>query len=80
MAPYWEHATMSCAEESPHVRALDRRLMRDRVALNADVFYPALPAQSHVDSYLVKPVDPAHLSRLLAEARQREGPKQSLTG
>lgn len=44
MAPYWEHATMSCAEVSPHVRALDRRLMRDRVALNAAVFYPALLA------------------------------------
>lgn len=44
MAPYWEHATMSCAEVSAHVRALDRRLMRDRVALNAAVFYPALLA------------------------------------
>lgn len=44
MAPYWEHATMSCAEVSRHVRALDRRLMRDRIALNAAVFYPALIA------------------------------------
>ena len=35
---------MSCAEVSPHVRALDRRLMRNRVALNAAVFYPALLA------------------------------------
>lgn len=42
MAPYWEHATMSCAEVGNHVRALDRRLMRDRIALNAVLFYPAL--------------------------------------
>jgi radical SAM superfamily enzyme YgiQ (UPF0313 family) len=44
MSPYWEHATMSCADVSRHVRALDRRLMRDRIALNAAVFYPALLA------------------------------------
>jgi hypothetical protein len=44
MSPYWQHATMSCADVSRHVRALDRRLMRDRVALNAAVFYPALLA------------------------------------
>jgi anaerobic magnesium-protoporphyrin IX monomethyl ester cyclase len=44
MAPYWEHDTMSCAEVGNHVRALDRRLMRDRVALNAALFYAALPA------------------------------------
>jgi anaerobic magnesium-protoporphyrin IX monomethyl ester cyclase len=44
MAPYWEHATMSCTEVGRHVRALDRRLMRDRVALNAAIFYPSLLA------------------------------------
>ena len=27
MAPYWRHATMSCAEVGDHVRRLDRRLM-----------------------------------------------------
>ena len=44
MAPYWEHATMSCAEVGRHVRELDRRLMRDRIALNAALFYPSLLA------------------------------------
>lgn len=44
IAPYWEHATMSCAEVGRHVRELDRRLMRDRIALNAALFYPSLLA------------------------------------
>ena len=44
MAPYWEHGTMSCAEVGNHVRALDRRLMRDRVALNAALFYSSMLA------------------------------------
>jgi anaerobic magnesium-protoporphyrin IX monomethyl ester cyclase len=44
MAPYWEHATMSCADVGRHVRALDRRLMHDRIALNAALFYPSLLA------------------------------------
>jgi radical SAM superfamily enzyme YgiQ (UPF0313 family) len=39
MAPYWRHATMSCAEVGNHVRQLDRRLMANRVALNAALFY-----------------------------------------
>jgi anaerobic magnesium-protoporphyrin IX monomethyl ester cyclase len=42
MAPYWEHTTMSCAEVGNHVRALDRRLLRDRIALNAALFFPSL--------------------------------------
>ncbi|MEA2602088.1 MAG: anaerobic magnesium-protoporphyrin monomethyl ester cyclase [Acidobacteriota bacterium] len=42
MAPYWEHDTMSCAEVGNHVRALDRRLMQDRIALNAALFYSSL--------------------------------------
>jgi anaerobic magnesium-protoporphyrin IX monomethyl ester cyclase len=42
MAPYWEHDTMSCAEVGNHVRALDRRLMQDRIALNAALFYASL--------------------------------------
>jgi hypothetical protein len=44
MAPYWEHDTMSCAEVGNHVRGLDRRLMQDRVALNAALFYSSMPA------------------------------------
>jgi radical SAM superfamily enzyme YgiQ (UPF0313 family) len=44
MAPYWEHDTMSCAEVGNHVRALDRRLMADRVSLNAALFYAHMPA------------------------------------
>jgi hypothetical protein len=35
---------MSCAEVGNHVRALDRRLMRDRIALNAALFYSSLPS------------------------------------
>jgi hypothetical protein len=42
MAPYWQHDTMSCAEASRHVRALQSRLIRDRVSLDATLFYPAL--------------------------------------
>lgn len=44
MAPYWEHSTMSCAEVGRHVRALDQRLMRGRIALSAALFYPSLLA------------------------------------
>jgi hypothetical protein len=39
MAPYWRHRTMSCADVGNHVRALDRRLMANRVSLNAAIFY-----------------------------------------
>jgi radical SAM superfamily enzyme YgiQ (UPF0313 family) len=42
MAPYWRHRTMSCADVGNHVRALDRRLMRQRVALNAPLFFQGL--------------------------------------
>jgi anaerobic magnesium-protoporphyrin IX monomethyl ester cyclase len=49
MAPYWRHRTMSCAEVGNHVRALDRRIMRNRVSLNAALFYQGMlhydPAQ-----------------------------------
>ncbi len=44
MAPYWEHDTMSCAEVGNHVRALDRRLMKNGITLNAALFYNARPA------------------------------------
>jgi hypothetical protein len=39
MAPYWRHRTMSCADVGNHVRRLDQRLMANRVALNAALFY-----------------------------------------
>jgi radical SAM superfamily enzyme YgiQ (UPF0313 family) len=39
MAPYWRHPTMSCADVGNHVRSLDYRLMRNRVSLNAALFY-----------------------------------------
>ena len=42
MAPYWEHATMSCVDVGNYVRALDQRLMANRVALNAVLFYPGM--------------------------------------
>ena len=42
MAPYWRHDTMSCAEAGENVRKLDQRLMRNRVALNAVLFYAGM--------------------------------------
>ncbi len=39
MAPYWRHRTMSCDEVGNHVRSLDQRIMRNRVALNGALFY-----------------------------------------
>ena len=42
VAPYWAHATMSCTEVGDQVRDLGRRLMAERVSLNAAVFYPGL--------------------------------------
>ena len=39
VAPYWAHATMSCAEAAGQVRALHARLMAERVSLNAALFY-----------------------------------------
>lgn len=42
MALYWKHDTMSCAEVSNHARALDKRIMRNRVALSATLFYPGM--------------------------------------
>jgi len=44
MAPYWQHATMSCSEVGNHVRALDKKLMRNKVALNAILFYGGMLA------------------------------------
>jgi radical SAM superfamily enzyme YgiQ (UPF0313 family) len=49
MSPYWKHETMSCAEVGNHVREMDRRLMSNRVSLNATLFYAGMlnydPAQ-----------------------------------
>jgi MoaA/NifB/PqqE/SkfB family radical SAM enzyme len=44
MAPYWRHRTMSCADVGNHVRELDRRIMRNRVSLNATLFYQGMIA------------------------------------
>jgi anaerobic magnesium-protoporphyrin IX monomethyl ester cyclase len=42
VAPYWQHATMSCADVGNHVRALHERLMRNGVSLNAALFYSGI--------------------------------------
>lgn len=44
MAPYWRHETMSCAQVGNHIRAMNRRLMAGRVALNAVLFYAGMLA------------------------------------
>jgi radical SAM superfamily enzyme YgiQ (UPF0313 family) len=41
-SPYWRHRTMSCAEVGNHVRALHRRLMENRVSLQAGLFFQGL--------------------------------------
>ena len=42
VAPYWRHSTMSAKEVGAHVRDLHRRLMGNRVALNAAMFYSGM--------------------------------------
>ncbi|PWF46122.1 radical SAM protein [Massilia glaciei] len=42
VAPYWEHDTMSSATVGNHVRALNERLMQNRIALNAPMFYSGM--------------------------------------
>ena len=42
VAPYWEHASMSSADVGNHVRQLNRRLMDNRIALNAPMFYSGI--------------------------------------
>lgn len=42
VAPYWQHASMSSGEVGNHVRALNLRLMQNRVALNAPMFYSGM--------------------------------------
>jgi radical SAM superfamily enzyme YgiQ (UPF0313 family) len=42
-APYWRHASMSCAEVGHHWRSLHRRLAAERVALDSSLFYGGMP-------------------------------------
>lgn len=42
VAPYWEHRTMSSRDVGNHVRRLHRRIMREKVSLNAPLFYAGL--------------------------------------
>lgn len=39
VAPYWEHNTMSSIDVGNHVRQLNQRLMENKIALNAPLFY-----------------------------------------
>jgi anaerobic magnesium-protoporphyrin IX monomethyl ester cyclase len=38
-APYWRHATMSCADVPEHLRALNAAMIEERVALEGGLFY-----------------------------------------
>lgn len=42
MAPYWRHRTMDCRQATDHIRRLNRRLMQNKVTLNAVLFYSGL--------------------------------------
>jgi len=42
MAPYWQHDSMNCLEATDHIRTINRRLMNDRISLNAVLFYSGL--------------------------------------
>jgi anaerobic magnesium-protoporphyrin IX monomethyl ester cyclase len=44
VAPYWEHDTMSSIDVGNHVRQLNQRLMENRIALNAPLFYSGMLA------------------------------------
>jgi radical SAM superfamily enzyme YgiQ (UPF0313 family) len=39
VAPYWEHDTMSSMDVGNHVRQFNQRLMKNKIALNAPLFY-----------------------------------------
>lgn len=41
-APYWQHATMSCAEVGGHTQRMYHAIMREGVSLNAALFYDRL--------------------------------------
>ncbi len=42
MAPYWKHNSMDCIQASDHIRELNQRLMKNKITLNAVVFYSGL--------------------------------------
>ncbi len=42
VSPYWIHDTMSCVDVGNHVRRLQRRLMEDRISLDAALFYDGI--------------------------------------
>lgn len=42
MAPYWQHNTMDCIDASDQIRAMNQRLMRNKISLNAVLFYSGL--------------------------------------
>jgi anaerobic magnesium-protoporphyrin IX monomethyl ester cyclase len=41
-APYWRHATMSCAEVGGHTQRMYQAIMREGISLNAALFYDRL--------------------------------------
>ena len=41
-APYWRHATMSCAEVGGHTQRMYQRVMSEGISLNAALFYDRL--------------------------------------
>jgi len=41
-APYWYHASMDCITAANHIRELNHRLMKERISLNAMLFYQGL--------------------------------------
>lgn len=42
VSPYWEHSTMSASQVGRRVRALQLRLMREKLSLNAFAFYSGM--------------------------------------
>jgi anaerobic magnesium-protoporphyrin IX monomethyl ester cyclase len=42
VSPYWVHDTMSCADVGEHTRELGFKLMRDKVSLDATLFFSGL--------------------------------------
>lgn len=49
MAPYWKHNSMDCVQASDHVRTLNQRLMKNKISLNAVIFYSGLLHYDSVD-------------------------------
>ena len=42
MAPYWKHSSMDCLQASDHVRTFNQRLMKNKISLNAVLFYTGI--------------------------------------